>query len=202
MTTSHTQKKRKKTLSREVAAEIPEVKDLKDRTLLRRAINVFLVFHIIAIACWAVPLDIQPLVGVRDLVKPYMLWTGLFQSWNTFAPDPLRVNQYLKAVVISHNHHLKIFAFPRMEELSLTERYSKERYRKFAEVVPDQRFAPIWPDVANHIARSFRSQTDPPEKVILIDFQTPIKPEGDSANTPAPTPATFFEKYIDAEDLQ
>ena len=73
----------------------------KGETLRRAAINVFIVFHLIAITCVALPVDFSPLRKVGELVGPYMLWTGLFQRWDMFAPDPTAVNSYVKAVVIS-----------------------------------------------------------------------------------------------------
>jgi len=52
------------------------------------AVNVFLIFHILAIACWCLPID-SPLIPLcRNLVRPYFLWAGLFQSWDMFAPVP------------------------------------------------------------------------------------------------------------------
>jgi hypothetical protein len=37
-----------------------------------------LVFHLLAIACWCVPID-SPLIPLcRNLVRPYFLWAGLF----------------------------------------------------------------------------------------------------------------------------
>ena len=44
-----------------------------------------------------------------------------------------------------------------MEELSFRERYRKERYRKFEEVLQDQQNEALWPDVATHIARLLKS---------------------------------------------
>ena len=111
-------------------AEKPE-----SQAFRRGAISTFILFHLIAITCWAVPTNFWLVAGVKELVRPYMLWTGLFQSWDTFAPDPLAVNSYVKAVVVTRDRRIHVWAFPRMEELSFSERYRKERYRKFAEVM-------------------------------------------------------------------
>jgi len=131
-----------------------------------------------------------------------MLWAGLFQSWDTFAPNPRPVNSYIKAVVITQNHHIHAWTFPRMEELSFGERYRKERYRKFAEVLSDQSSAGLWPDVANHLARSFTSQADTPNKVLLIQFRSDIKPEADGPYDQIPKSNIFYEKYLQPEDLR
>src|ERR1700744_1558389 len=89
----------------------------------RLAINCFIVFHLVVIVCAALPIDPAPIVAVRGLVWPYVLWTGLFQRWDMFAPDPPTMNTYIKAVVIDQDRHIHVWPFPRMEELSLGERF-------------------------------------------------------------------------------
>ena len=137
---------------------------------------------------------------MKELVRPYMLWTGLFQSWDTFAPSPPVVNSFVKAVVVTRDGHLDVWAFPRMEQLSYNERYRKERYRKFAEVMQQPNNAAIWPDIARHVARLFNNQADPPAKVLLIQYQTDITPGVDESSTPKAT--AFYEDYVQPEELK
>ena len=169
-------------------------------TLRRGAISVFILFHLIAITCMALPAKFAALNTVKELVQPYMLWTGLFQTWDMFGPDPRATNSYVKAVVITQDHHMHVFAFPRMEELSFAERYRKERYRKFLDVLPEPQFAPLWPDVAKHVAMQFKSQNDPPDKVWLIEFQSEIHPG--AAQEPTPRPNVFYDDYVQPGDLR
>jgi hypothetical protein len=179
-----------------------EAGDVESRAFLRGAISTFILFHLIAITCWAVPSNFWLVAGVRELVRPYMLWTGLFQSWDTFAPDPLAVNSYVKAVVVTRDRKIHVWAFPRMEELSFGERYRKERYRKFTEVMLQEKNAAIWPDIAKHIARSFNNQTDPPDKVFLIQYQREITPGADETHEPILKTTILFEDYVQPEDLK
>ncbi len=166
----------------------------------RGAISVFILFHLVAIACWALPVNFWLTNGVRELVRPYMLWTGLFQSWDTFAPNPPTANGVVRAVVETRDHHMKVWAFPRMEQLGYGERYSKERYRKFSEVLLQPNNASILPDVARHIARLENDPADPPVKVILVEYVEDIPASGAQ---PAPGKTTaFFEQPIEPEDLQ
>jgi len=97
---------------------------------------------------------------------------------------------------------MHVWAFPRMEELSFGERYRKERYRKFLDVLPQPQNAPLWPDVAKHVARQFNSQTDPPDKVLLIEFQSDIHPGADGTQEPTPRPNVFYDDYVQLGDLQ
>ncbi len=130
---------------------------------------------------------------IKEVVRPYMIWSGLFQSWDFFAPNPKEVNSYVTAVVITQDRHQKTWAFPRMEQLSFSERYGKERYRKFAEVMPQRKNASLWPDVARHIAQKFSNQADPPAMVLLIQFQAPITPAAHKTSDSVPKPSIFYE---------
>jgi hypothetical protein len=157
-------------------------------------ISAFILFHLLLITVVAVPL--QAFAGVKDLVMPYMRWSGLFQSWDMFGPDPVKVNSYVKAVIISRDRHMQVWSFPKMEDLGFGERFRKERYRKFLEVLPQPQYAPLWPDVAVHLARSLNNPADPPEKVLLIEFQSDIHPEADQSSEPAARPNVFYEDYL------
>jgi hypothetical protein len=166
------------------------------------AVSIFILFHLIAITCWAVPVNFSAVGQLREIIRPYMLWTGLYQSWDMFAPNPKSIDAYIKAVVFTQDRHMKVWTFPRMEELSFRERYPKERYRKFAEMLPDQKNEALWPGVAAHVARLFNNPIDPPDKVVLIEFRADIKPGADESSPPVPEPNVFYEGYLEPGDLR
>ncbi|HET9100705.1 MAG TPA: hypothetical protein VFN62_09965 [Acidobacteriaceae bacterium] len=174
----------------------------ENRGFLRGVICIFILFNLIAILGWALPLNVVPLPQIKHIVRPYLLWTGLFQSWDFFAPNPRPINSYIQAVAITQNHHMRVFNFPRMEQLGYGKRYREERYRKFAEVLCDQRYAALWPDVARHVARLLNNSTDPPQMVILMKFQAPIKYGVTPAEEPVSKPEFFYEYYVSREDLR
>jgi len=180
----------------------PEADNRETQTVRRAAINVFILFHLVAITCVALPWNLPIASGVKELVRPYMRWTGLYQTWDMFGPDPETVNSYVKSVIITQDRHMRVWSFPRMEELGFGERYEKERYRKFLEVLPQAQNAPLWPDVARHLARSLNSQADPPDKVMLIQFQSEIRPGADEQHEPAPRPNVFYDDYLQPGDLK
>lgn len=169
--------------------------------LVRGAISVFILFHLIAITCWALPVNWLPVVGVRQITRPYMLWTGLFQTWDMFAPDPASRNTYIKAVVITE-HHIHVWTFPRMDQLSFWQRYQKERYRKFVENMLPEQNAAVLPDVVRHIARFYNDPSDPPRKVMLIKFQSDIMPGSGDQPEPKPKPSDLYDEYLGPEDLR
>ncbi len=167
------------------------------------AINLFLGFHIVAITCWSVPLDIPLFPICRKLVRPYFLWAGLFQSWDMFSPAPWSANSYVEAVVIYKDGSRTTWSFPRMEQLSLTERYFKERYRKFAEVIQHEDNDTLWPDVARRIARLNSTPSKPVKTIILIQWWSPIVPRADGSYQPEPWDRHVLLGYgVRPEDLQ
>jgi hypothetical protein len=142
----------------------------------RSAINAFLLFHLAAILCWSIPAASPLLLAIRDEIRPYMLWTGLFQSWDTFAPAPKATNTRLEGVVIAKDGRLFRYRFPEMSRLTLSRRYFKERYRKFAEMLPVKSNSPAWPDVARRLACIYSDPANPPEVVMLIQYSIDILP--------------------------
>jgi len=179
-----------------------EAENRDAKTVRRAAINVFILFHLVAITCVALPWNLPIAAGVKELVRPYMRWTGLYQTWDMFGPDPEMVNSYVKSVIVTQDHHMRVWSFPRMEELGLGERYEKERYRKFLEVLPQTQYALLWPDVARHLARSLNNPSDPPDKIMLIQFQSEIRPGVDDSHEPTPRPNVFYDDYLQPGDLK
>ena len=168
------------------------------------AINAFLIFHILAITCWALPITTPLTVAGRSFLRPYLIWSGLFQSWDMFSPDPKSKNIYLEAVVIYKDGSTELWPFPRMEMLSLTQRYFKERYRKYEENLANDTYAALRPDAARHIARLANTHASPPHKVMLVVRWTDIiPPRTTESNDRGPWGVEIFYTYdVQPGDLQ
>jgi hypothetical protein len=173
------------------------------RNLKYFAINAFLVFHILAISCWALPIN-NPLIDqCRSLVRPYFLWSGLFQSWDMFSPSPKAANSYLEAIIIYKDRSTQLWSFPRMEFLSLKERYFKERYRKYEENLANDANSGLWPDAARHIARLNDNGANPPQTVMLVARWSNIIPRTDDTYDRGPWGVNVFFTYdVKPEDLK
>src|SRR5271167_4704129 len=167
----------------------------------RWTINAFLIFHILGVACWSIPLTNPLLAASRNLIRPYFLWAGLFQSWDMFSPTPRSVNSYVEAIVLYKDGTTRNWAFPRMDHLSLTERYFKERYRKFVENVGTETNAVMWPDVARRIARLNNTGPSAEAMVFLVRYSSVIVPQSGS-NVPAAWDSQVFYAYtVEPEDV-
>lgn len=189
------------TASKRRSSRAAETRSRSDRVRWKTIVSIFILFHLIAITCWAFPWNLPVVRDVRELVRPYMLWTGLFQSWDMFAPNPKETNSFVRAVVFTSDRHIKVWNFPRMEELGFGKRYEKERYRKFSEEIENPRNEALLPDVASHVARQFNNPSDPPDKVVLILFQADIKPWIDASANANPKPNILYEGYVQPGDL-
>jgi len=166
-----------------------------------RAINLFLIFHLLAILCWCLPFESLPFVIGKTLVRPYFVWSGLFQSWDMFSPSPSRTNSYLEAEIVYEDGTTEYWEFPRMERLSYIERYSKERYRKFEENLRDERYYDTWPDVASYIARQAKGPKRP-QMVMLIANWSDLVKNDDGSFTDSPWKSRVFYRYrVEPEDF-
>ena len=163
----------------------------------RILISAFLAFHLFAIVSWCVPLD-SPLISVcRNAIRPYMLWTGLFQKWDMFAPDPSKLNCYMAAQVVFRDGHSALWTFPRMENLGIIDKYFKERYRRYAnDSIRRDANAAAWPDAARCIARLNNSLSNPPVAVNLIRYWSEVPPPASNGPyQPAPWQQHVFFGY-------
>jgi hypothetical protein len=185
-------------VKRQPAKKIHEQSDVK-----RIAINVFLVFHILAITCWCLPID-NPLISLcRERVRPYFLWSGLFQSWDMFSPNPKAANTYIEATIVYQDRSRATWTFPRMERLSLAERCFKERYRKFADSLPGDQNDALLPDAARYIARLNSLPSHPAKTIILVHKWSFIVPRADGSYVPEPWDQHILLGYgVRPEDLQ
>jgi hypothetical protein len=61
-------------------------------------IDLFIIVLLIWFWCWDLPRDLPTRKFVGFVQKPF-LWLGLWHNWAMFAPDPIRVNRRLKAII-------------------------------------------------------------------------------------------------------
>ena len=171
----------------------------------RWLVSAFLAFHLVAITCWGLPLNTNLFGKVKEAIAPYMLWSGLFQSWDMFAPDPSKVNAYIEAVVTLRDGQRRTWKCPRMQDLSLVQRYFKERYRKYGhERLRLDSSAPLWPDAARHIARMYANPANPPVTVQLVRYWKlvpPPSPNGIERQPPLSSYA-YFTYLVGQDDLR
>jgi hypothetical protein len=169
----------------------------------RLTVNLVIGFHLIAIACWCVPVDSALIPLCRNLARPYFLWAGLFQSWDMFAPIPKGANTYIEARLLYRDRTERTWTYARMEQMSLKRTLFKERYRKFADNLQREDLDDLLVDAVRHIARLNSSPDNPVKTVILIQRSSFIVPRSDGTYVPEPWEAHVLLGYgVRSEDLK
>jgi hypothetical protein len=173
------------------------------RILKYAAINAFIIFHLVAIACWAIPIHIRVTSAVKEFVRPYFVWSGLFQTWDMFSPQPKSGNVYLEAVILYRDGTSELWTFPRMEQLNFRERYFKERYRKYEEILNSDDYFALRPDAARYLARMKSTPANPVQSVILVARSSEIIPRNDESYDRGPwNVRVLYTLDVRREDLR
>ncbi len=161
-------------------------------------VKLFVLFHAVAVLAWTLPrfpppgspADRPP--GGSDYILTfnqtwlkdspiqwYMLSTGFWQYWDMFAPNPADTDRWCDAEITYRDGAKTRYTYPRMIELSYTERYFKERYRKFYERAGAEENAFLWPAFAQRIALvNFKNPENPPVQVLLRRHWRHVMPPG------------------------
>lgn len=174
----------------------------------RRALaNGFILFHLIALGAWGMPAS-----GFRNLIarpfEKYILKFGFWHVWDMFAPIPLKMNFDLDAKLEFRDGSVRLWQFPRMEELGMVERFRKERFRKWRERVRLDDYSVVWPDTCRYIARMHNNPTNPPTRISITRHWAPIPlpVKGDyqpiPKSYPMPSSYTFTVYDVQPEDLR
>ena len=155
------------------------VNRLEKRWWGRRAINLFIVWHLFALFIWLVPGNSAIVQACVGTVRPYMVVTAFAQSWSMFSPNPDHLDVFLEARITYADGEVKSWEFPRMVHFNYAKKYEEERWRKMTEVVTHGGNHQLWPALARYAARV--NNTEPnnlPVKVALIQHSRIIPPPG------------------------
>ena len=172
--------------------------------LFRAIVSAFIAFHLVAILAWSAPFDTAFLNRSRAMIRPYMVWSGLFQSWRMFS-KLRRINDYLTANITYRDGTATTWTFPRPENMGYMEKLFRERYRTFAnDYLREDPQAGLWPDAARYIARLNSLPDNPVIKVELVRNWSDIPPpDPDRPYQPGPWRRyTFFSYKVASGDLQ
>ena len=154
---------------------------------------------------WCVPLDSPLIARCREVARPYLLFTGLFQKWDMFAPDPSKLNNFVGAVITYRDGQRSLWTFPRMEHMGYIDKYFKERYRKYAnDCLRLDAYSQLWPDAARYIARMNNRPSNRPVAVDLVRYWSIIPPPtADGEEPPASwNQHTFFHSDVTPGDFE
>lgn len=153
------------------------VNRLEKRWWLRRAVNLFIAWHLFALFIWLVPGQSAIVQACVGTVRPYMTITAFAQSWSMFSPNPDHMDVFLESKITYANGSVKSWEFPRMAYMNYAKKYEEERWRKMTEVVTHGGNHELWPSLARYAARvNNPDPQNPPVKVELIQHSRIIPP--------------------------
>ncbi len=101
-----------------------------------------------------------------SFLRFYTLGTGFWQYWDMFAPNPSSVDLWGSASVIYADGTETIYNYPRMADMGYTERYLRERYRKFFERTVYSEY--LWPPFTARVALLMTKRADNPVTSVTL----------------------------------
>ena len=117
-------------------------------------------------------------VEFRPIVSTYLFNTAQYQDWAMFAPNPLEFNRFVAATVTFRDGRREEYGFPRLSQLDVLHAWIEKRYRKLQHRIAEENVAAFREDLARYIARRVNDCRNPPIRVTLYDYRSPIpKPE-------------------------
>jgi hypothetical protein len=162
---------------------------------------LFIAFHLCVIVSWAIP-GVSVFHIWRIWTGPYVSWIGLSQSWDLFAPDPLRTSHHVEARITYQDGRRAIWSFPRADRLGVWQRTLKMRYRKLMDHLALDQSSALWPDVARFVARHTDTHGKRPQTVELIRYASTVLPPGRANRGPQQWhSAIFFTYHVTPADL-
>ena len=169
----------------------------------RTVVSAFIIFNLIAILCWAFPVDTQLFPAVNHHTYYYMNLSGLSQGWSLFAPNPPNSNCRMSAEIVHQGGSTNLWNFPMPQDFNNS--YFLERDRKWAnDSLRMDRNSMLWPDAARYIARINDDSMHRPVSVKLFRVcETVPTPGSNPGATPeVPKRENFFTYEVKPGDLE
>lgn len=173
---------------------------MSDRERFPTWIKVLVGFHVFAITTWTIPppppqaeaeghqrTPIESfLVFNKYHVKTqpsyqYLQSLGLWQAWDMFAPNPSFRDVWSEAGLVYRSGQTKDVTFPRMQEMSIPQKYVMERFRKYNERASHEDFAYLWPTLCQWLARENSTNPNDPVVRVYLKRHVRITPTGVTA---------------------
>lgn len=175
----------------------------KESPFRRAIISLFILFYMTAVVLWILPWS-----RTREaLIKPFtdqIYFTGVWQGFAVFAPDPRKVNYRIYATIEFDDGTETVWHYPAMEKLGFFERFLKEHYRKFGNDCLNSTEL-LWPDFARYVARKHDGTNRHPRSVALTRTWADIPPIEKGLGKPLPEQKDkyrFFLYRVLPEDLK
>lgn len=153
----------------------------------RGLLSAFLAWNVVAIVATTIPGAPSSLrANLVAAARPYLTFTGLWQSWDMFAPVPQSFTAQVEAVVTYAGGRQTTWQIPGPEQVRFG-KYRFDRWRKWRDAVRSDTNWSIWPDAARLAARL---NGDPSHLAVTVEL---VRRWGD---VPPPRPGDFQPRTL------
>lgn len=142
----------------------------------RGILSAFICAYLFVVIVWFMGNSKFKLMLVNFTWKP-MAAFGWYQNWSLFSPGVRHISFHETAVITFKDGSTKIYEYPRMEKMSVVERFRREKLRKmFVDNMPWPGYEQFLPVFARHLVRANYTQANPP---VLVTFVFNVKEKPD-----------------------
>lgn len=125
--------------------------------------------YIVAVFFWSMPSGIPFASASNHFFGPALRFSGLWQSWDMFAPTPANEDVYVTVNARYPGGGVQTHNISQMSAMGYYERYSKERWRKWAsEYLRTEQNRSMWEPAARFFAKKY--STDYPTPISEIEL--------------------------------
>lgn len=160
----------------------------------RLVLSLFIGATLLAVLSSFLPASAPGAIPVRAATQPYLLATGLDQTWGMFAPDPQRASTKVTALVTRAGGATVEYEVPSSRGLDA---YWDYRWMKYSDQfsLKKEYLAERWAFVRWVFAEDQRAGGRP-ERVTLVLTSTPLRPPGPGPDSGPTRSAPFFTASI------
>ena len=101
------------------------------RRTRRHLLSAAAILYMVGSTIWSLPAEIPGRAWVNTLFRSAIVRGGMMQGWNLFSPNPRAEDRYVEFAAVLRNGRRVAWAVSRMSDLSVAERYRRDRWRKF-----------------------------------------------------------------------
>ena len=170
--------------------------EIMRRLRFKIAVSFFILFHWFCVLTWLMPkpsaiktyfltLKIPFVKPQKEIASTYLYHTAMWQDWAMFAPDPLQVNRYVGGTIYFKDGSHKDFTIPRLSQMNFLQAWVHKRYRKLSQRLIEDSNPVFRTGLARYMARHENHPDNPPTRVVLNQFDSPI-PRHDRAEVRGP----------------
>ena len=114
--------------------------------------NAFILMMVYVMAFWSLP-DSNFRTFMVGPIRSVVLYTGIAQPCDLFAPRPIMLNARIEARLRTRDGRMLFWHAPKSDELGFMGSLRQEQHHKILEHLRQDQFSDNWSDLAKYIAR-------------------------------------------------